>query len=194
MSTDYCTYKEQLTLSAVKEIERLVCDFKVVVPKCKKERMWSITYQGNSLAIFLSDNLENIELLTRYGSNCCDEILKIISCYSGVTLYDEFEYFKLIDKDRENTILVIDFTEDEKNTGLDFAKKIGKTAIEINACSLINDTKNFFDILDSFYVYNLWFPVTGRVGSKTNLIELFERYWKGDIDEVCLYQGDRKIM
>jgi hypothetical protein len=194
MSTDYRTYKEELKISAVKTIEKSERGFKVVKPKDPQDKMWGIEYQGNTLAIFLSDDLKIIELLTRYGSNDCSEILDIISSYSGVTLYNEFEYFDLVDEERENTLLVVHFSQSEKACGLDYAKYLGKTGLSIDASLLIENMEEFFDVLDSHYVSNLWFPVSDRIGDGSALIALFEQFWQDDIDSVCLYQGDLKII
>jgi hypothetical protein len=194
MSIDYYTHKEELKISTVKAIEKSVSGFKVVRPKKQSEKMWSIKYLGNTLAIFLSDDLKIIELLTGYGSNDCGEILDIISSYSGVTLYDEYEYFDLIDEERENTLLVVHFSESEKTCGLDYAKYLGKTGLSIDASLLIENMEEFFNVLESHYVYNFWFPVSDRIGDGSALIELFERCWQDYIDLVCLYQGDLKII
>lgn len=194
MSTDYHTHKEDLMLSAVQTIEKSINGFKVVQPEDPQEKMWSINYQGNSLAIFLSDDFKTIELLTRYGSNCCGEILDIISSYSGVTLYDEYEYSALMDKERENTLLVVHFSESEKTCGLDYAKYLGKTGLSIDASLLIENMDEFFYELNSRCVSNLWFPVSNRIGDGSALTALFEQFWQDDIDSVCLYQGDLKII
>jgi hypothetical protein len=194
MSTDYYTYKEELELSAVKAIEKLESGFKVVKPKDPQEKMWSIKYQGNSLAIFLSDDFKTIELLTRYGSNYCGEILDFISAYSGITLYDEYEYSALIDEERENTLLVVHFSDSEKNCGLDYAKNLGKTGISIDASSLIENMTEFFHIIEYYCVFNLWFPVSDRIGDGAALTAMFEQFCEYDIDLFRLYQGDQRII
>jgi len=192
MSTDYRTYKETLHFSKILEIEKSLEGFTVVISENPQD-VWGIRYQGNFLVIFLSDDRQTVELLTRYGLNKVGKILSIITHFTGVTLYDEHEYMEIIDREIAETILIVHFTHEEKALGLDFAECLQKKALCINVSPFDGQVAGLLKSLSKHYVSNLWFATADQMGGKEALVREIYNSWENDIDNLVIYIGGESI-
>lgn len=192
MSTDYRTYKEPLQFSKILEIEKSLEGFTVVISENPQD-VWGIRYQGNFLAIFLSDDRQIVELLTRYGMNEVGEIISIISSFTNIPLYDEQEYMAFVDRKLSETILIVHFTENEKSIGLDFSKTLQKNPKCIDGSSFNGDIKNLLKYLIRYNVPNLWFENLEKIGGKEAFLQEVRNLWENCEFELFIYNGDEEI-
>jgi hypothetical protein len=192
MSDSYYTYKQNLPFSTVLEIQDHVEGFTVIIPENTNER-YCIQYEDSILCVHLDDERKNVISMFRYGVGKVEKMIKIISHFAKVTLFDEHELEIIAIQERADTILIVHFTENGKSLGSDFAKSLRKTPKFIDGCPFNGVLKDILAELNGYDVPNLWFESLEKMGGKDEFLQEFSSSWRHNHYNLFIYIEDEMI-